>query len=90
MGQYEYMGLTPSRVHKHFTDSKALFAHYSNDCYDNLHDMGSDGNFLTEHMKHQSREQDVSLSAGMAFMANPDSYQAHLQSGQEYHQVSKQ
>ena len=40
-GQYEYMGLTPSWVHKRFTDSKALFACYSNDCYDNLRDMGS-------------------------------------------------
>ena len=40
-GQYEYMGLTPSRVHERFTNSKALFARYSNDCYDNLRDMGS-------------------------------------------------
>ena len=49
-----------------------------------------DGNFSAEHMKHRSKERDVSLSAGMAFMANPDSYQAHLQSGQEYRQVCKQ
>ena len=47
-----------------------------------------DGNFSAEHMKHRSGERDVSLSAGMAFMANPDSYKAHLQSGKEYRHVS--
>jgi hypothetical protein len=46
-----------------------------------------DGNFSAEHMKHWSGEQDVSLSAGMAFMANLDSYKAHLQSGKETTQV---
>jgi hypothetical protein len=46
-----------------------------------------DGNFSAEHMKHRSGERDVSLSAGMAFMANPNSYKAHLRSGQEYGQV---
>ena len=46
-----------------------------------------DGNFSAEHMKHRSGEQEVSLLAGMAFMANPDSYKAHLRSGQEYDQV---
>jgi hypothetical protein len=46
-----------------------------------------DGNFSAEHMRHQSGEWDVSLSAGMAFMANPDSYKAHLQSGWEFDQV---
>ncbi|KAF8262069.1 hypothetical protein EI94DRAFT_1705049 [Lactarius quietus] len=45
-----------------------------------------DGNFSAEHMRHQSGERDVSLSAGMAFMANPDTYKAHLQSGWEYTQ----
>ena len=46
-----------------------------------------DGNFSTEHMKHQSGEQDVSLSSGMAFMANPELYKAHLQNGREVPQV---
>jgi hypothetical protein len=46
-----------------------------------------DGNFSAEHMKQWSGERDVSLSAGMAFMANPDSYKAHLRSGQETVQV---
>ncbi|KAH9008575.1 hypothetical protein EDB84DRAFT_1281054 [Lactarius hengduanensis] len=47
-----------------------------------------DGNFSAEHMRHRSGEKDVALSAGMAFMANPDSYRAHLQSGKEVAQPS--
>ena len=47
-----------------------------------------DGNFSAEHMRHRTGEKDVSLSAGLAFMANPDSYKAHLWSGQESMQVS--
>ncbi|KAI9434832.1 hypothetical protein H4582DRAFT_2080497 [Lactarius indigo] len=47
-----------------------------------------DGNFSAEHMRHKSQEKDVALSAGMAFMANPDSYKAHLQSGKEVAQPS--
>ncbi|KAH8999650.1 hypothetical protein EDB86DRAFT_3075718 [Lactarius hatsudake] len=47
-----------------------------------------DGNFSAEHMCHKSGEKDVALSAGMAFMANPDSYSAHLQSGKEVAQPS--
>ncbi|KAH8988705.1 hypothetical protein EDB83DRAFT_2305041 [Lactarius deliciosus] len=47
-----------------------------------------DGNFSAEHMRHKSGEKDVALSAGMAFMANPDSYSAHLQSGKEVAQPS--
>ncbi|KAH9035584.1 hypothetical protein EDB84DRAFT_1269414 [Lactarius hengduanensis] len=47
-----------------------------------------DGNFSAEHMRHRSGEKDVALSAGMAFMANPNSYKAHLQSGQEIAQPS--
>ncbi|KAH9008024.1 hypothetical protein EDB85DRAFT_1904662 [Lactarius pseudohatsudake] len=35
-----------------------------------------------------SGEKDVALSAGMAFMANPDSYRAHLQSGKEVAQAN--
>ncbi|KAN0124687.1 hypothetical protein V8E53_002258 [Lactarius tabidus] len=42
-----------------------------------------DGNFSAEHMKHRSGERDISLSAGMAFMANPETYKAHLRSGKE-------
>ncbi|KAF8264207.1 hypothetical protein EI94DRAFT_1703402 [Lactarius quietus] len=47
-----------------------------------------DGNFSAEHMRHQSGERDISLSAGMAFMANPEVYKAHLWSGQETSQPS--
>jgi hypothetical protein len=46
-----------------------------------------DGNFSAEHMRCRTGEKDVPLSAGMAFMANPDSYKAHLRSGQESVQV---
>jgi hypothetical protein len=46
-----------------------------------------DGNFSAEHMKHRSREQDIALSAGMAFMANLESYKTHLQTGREITQV---
>ena len=46
-----------------------------------------DGNFSAEHMKHRSGERDVLLSSGMAFMANPELYKAHLQSGREVPQV---
>jgi hypothetical protein len=46
-----------------------------------------DGNFSAEHMRSRTSEKDVSLSAGMAFMANPESYQAHLRSGKESIQV---
>ncbi|KAF8259485.1 hypothetical protein EI94DRAFT_1615775, partial [Lactarius quietus] len=47
-----------------------------------------DGNFSAEHMHHRSGEKEVSLSPGMAFMANPESYKAHLHSGQETTQPS--
>ncbi|KAH9017644.1 hypothetical protein EDB85DRAFT_1874299, partial [Lactarius pseudohatsudake] len=47
-----------------------------------------DGNFSAEHMRHRSGERDVALSAGMAFMANPELYKAHLQSGTEIVQPS--
>lgn len=46
-----------------------------------------DGNFSAEHMRCRTGEKDVPLSAGMAFMANPDSYKAHLSSGKESIQV---
>ncbi len=46
-----------------------------------------DGNFSAEHMKSRSGGSDISLSAGMAFMANPVSYKAHLESGQDTSQV---
>jgi hypothetical protein len=46
-----------------------------------------DGNFSAEHMRCRSAEQDAPLSAGMAFMANPESYRAHLRSGKETVQV---
>jgi hypothetical protein len=46
-----------------------------------------DGNFSAEHMRHRSGEKDVPLSAGMAFMANPELFKAHLRSGQEIVQV---
>ncbi|KAH8985344.1 hypothetical protein EDB86DRAFT_2810252 [Lactarius hatsudake] len=47
-----------------------------------------DGNFSAEHMRCRTRETDVPLSSGMAFMANPNSYKAHLHSGQEVSQPS--
>jgi hypothetical protein len=47
-----------------------------------------DGNFSAEHMRYRTTEKDVALSPGMAFMANPDSYKAHLRSGAEIIQVS--
>jgi hypothetical protein len=46
-----------------------------------------DGNFSAEHMRQRSGERDVALSAGMAFMANPELYKAHLRSGTEIVQV---
>jgi hypothetical protein len=46
-----------------------------------------DGNFSAEHMKCRTGEKDVPLSAGMAFMANPQSYKAHLKSAKEVIQV---
>ncbi|KAH9018398.1 hypothetical protein EDB85DRAFT_1873822 [Lactarius pseudohatsudake] len=39
-----------------------------------------DGNFSAEHMRCRTGETDVPLSAGMAFMANPNSFKAHLHS----------
>jgi len=48
-----------------------------------------DGNFSAEHMRHRSGEKDISLSAGMAFMANPELYKAHLRSGREIVQVCR-
>ena len=47
-----------------------------------------DGNFSAEHMRCRTGASDVPLSAGMAFMANPDSYKDHLSNGQEIAQVS--
>ena len=46
-----------------------------------------DGNFSAEHMRCRPGEQDTPLSSGMAFMANPDSYNKHLHSGKEIIQV---
>jgi hypothetical protein len=48
-----------------------------------------DGNFLAKHMQYRTTNKDVSLSAGMAFMSNPDLYKSHLQSGAEMIQASK-
>jgi hypothetical protein len=46
-----------------------------------------DGNFSAEHLRCRTGDKDVPLSAGMAFMANPDLYKAHLGSGKEITQV---
>jgi hypothetical protein len=46
-----------------------------------------DGNFSAEHMKSRTREKDISLSDGMAFMVNQSSYMAHLKTGKEFTQV---
>ncbi len=48
----------------------------------------TDGNFSAEHMRYRTRDTDVALSPGMAFMANPDLYKSHLQSGTEMVQAS--
>jgi hypothetical protein len=47
-----------------------------------------DGNFSAEHMRCRTGDAEVPLSPGMAFMANPDSYTAHLNTGKEIAQVS--
>ncbi|KAI9451585.1 hypothetical protein BJY52DRAFT_1190868 [Lactarius psammicola] len=47
-----------------------------------------DGNFSAEHMRYRTREDDIALSPGMAFLANPDLYKAHLRSGAEMVQPS--
>ena len=46
-----------------------------------------DGNFSAEHMKCRTKEADVPLYKGVAFMADPVSYNAHLHSGHEVPQV---
>ena len=47
-----------------------------------------DGNFSTEHMRYQTREIDVALSPGMAFMASSEQYRSHLWSRAEIAQAS--
>ena len=47
-----------------------------------------DGNFSAEHMRYRTSGKDVALSPGLAFMANPTLYKAHLRSGAEMAQVS--
>jgi hypothetical protein len=46
-----------------------------------------DGNFSAEHMKCRTSEKDVPLSEGMAFMAKPEPYKAHLDNASEKPQV---
>ena len=46
-----------------------------------------DGNFSAEHMGSKGGDVDALLSAGMACMANPNVFNTHLLSGQEYSQV---
>jgi hypothetical protein len=46
-----------------------------------------DGNFSAEHMKCRTMEAETLLSAGMAFMTDPNSYKAHLNTGKEIAQV---
>ena len=48
-----------------------------------------DGNFSAEHMRYRTTDKEVSLSPGMAFMANPEIYKAHLRSGSEMHQAGR-
>ena len=52
-----------------------------------IHTFIMDGNFSAEHMRCREGDADTLLSAGMAFMANPDAFNTHLLSGQEYSQV---
>ncbi|KAN0136253.1 hypothetical protein V8E53_006113 [Lactarius tabidus] len=47
-----------------------------------------DGNFSAEHMKCRTTEAETPLSAGMAFMTDPNSYKAHLNTGKEIAQPS--
>jgi hypothetical protein len=47
-----------------------------------------DGNFSAEHMRCRTTEAEIPLSPGMAFMASPDSYKAHLNTGKEIAQVN--
>ena len=46
-----------------------------------------DGNFSAEHMRYKPGQKDIVLSAGMAFMANPDGYSTHIRTGKEISQV---
>ena len=62
---------------------------YCMDSNELIHTFIMDSNFSAEHMRYRSTETEVSLSSGMAFMANPDTYKAHLQSGSEMHQASR-
>ena len=48
-----------------------------------------DGNFSAEHMRCRSGDKDVTLSAGLAFMANPEAYRAHLINGKDTIQVHR-
>jgi hypothetical protein len=46
-----------------------------------------DGNFSAEHMRSRTRDMDVPLLEGMAFMANPKLFNSHLGSVKEASQV---
>ena len=48
-----------------------------------------DRNVSAEHMRHRTGEKHVSLSTGMAFVANLDAYKAHLHSGKEIVQACR-
>jgi hypothetical protein len=52
-----------------------------------IHTFIMDGNFSAEHMCCRSGEMDAPLSSGMVYMANPNLYKKHLQSGKESIQV---
>ena len=47
-----------------------------------------DGNFSAEHMRCRTGETEVPLSSGMAFMADPVSYNAHLSTAKDVPPVS--
>ena len=47
-----------------------------------------DGNFSAEHMRCRTGEVEVPLSSGMAFMADPHSYNAHLRTAKDVPPVS--
>ncbi|KAH9022520.1 hypothetical protein EDB83DRAFT_2231091 [Lactarius deliciosus] len=61
---------------------------YHDQPYAFFHLIKSDQISHSEHMRCRTGETDVPLSSGMAFMANPNSYKAHLHSGQESSQPS--
>jgi hypothetical protein len=77
-----------SYVRTNYSDFNITYFYYLAQRNELIRTFIMDGNFSAEHMRYRTREKDVSLSPGMAFMANPDLYKSHLRSGAEMAQVS--